>query len=55
MYSDVPLKAESRHLTSLERVKPLGADYVNTVAKDSARGRRCPPDKGGFTVLLSFT
>ena len=55
MHSDVPLKAKSRHLTSLERVKPLGADYVNTVAKDSARGRRrCPPDKGGFTVLLSL-
>ena len=36
VYSDVPLKAKSRHLKSLERVKPVGADYVNTVAKDSA-------------------
>ena len=37
VYSDVPLKAKSRHLKSLERVKRLGADYVNTVAKDSAQ------------------
>ena len=37
VYSDVPLKAKSRHLKSLERVKRLGADYVNTEAKDSAR------------------